>query len=364
MSNIEKWGNHKIQIEILTPVIINSGDYYEYGELLFDKGQLFKINVNNLIKIMNDSNRNEYIDFVTKGLSTRDDKYHKSVNSIVLDTIKENPDKKNLIFSRPIGVLPSGDTFLKEKPFQEIEKTCIKKINDKPYIPGSSLKGALRTAIIQSILNSSNFNREDYVNPYNNRYIKTKTFESKIMKVKENPKYDPFKYIKVSDFEFDDFKSKNYVGEVQISTKGKPLSVYTTMTESACFNNNKVTLSGTISISSKLELNKLLTKFNQIQNILDVVNDFYIDNFNNKASKLPVATKNSMQKLISDNLTQGKGLIKLGRFSGIENTTYNIVQDQSINIKNHNENINIEGGASFATIERKYLPGYCLLREI
>lgn len=364
MSNIEKWTNHKIQIEILTPVIINSGDYYEYGELFFISGQLFKINVNNLIKIMSDSNRNEYIEFVTKGISTRDKKYHKSAQDIVIETIKANPDKQNLIFSRPLGVLPSGKTFLYEKPFQEIEKSCVKKINDKPYIPGSSLKGALRTAIIQSMFNPLDLNRNDYVNSYNHKYVRTSSFESKVMRVQENAKYDPFKYIKVSDFEFDDFKSKNNVGEVQISTKGKPLSVYTTMTESACFNNNKVTLSGTISISSKLESNNLLSKFNQIQNILDVVNDFYIDNFNNKASKLPVETKNSMSKLISDNLTQDKGLIKLGRFSGIENITYNIVQDQSINRKIHNENINIEGGESFATIERKYLPGYCLLKEV
>jgi hypothetical protein len=70
-----------------------------------------------------------------------------------------------------------------------------------------------------------------------------------------------------------------------------------------------------------------------------------------------------MSNLINENLKENKALIKIGRFSGIENITYNLIQDTSINGKIYNENINIEGGDSYSLIENKYIPGYCIISE-
>lgn len=366
MGNKEQWINHKIQIEILTPVIINTGEYYEYGELFLLGDKLYKVNLNNLLKIMDLQTRTEYIETVTKGISSRDKKYDKAAKALVLKTLRENNDKISLIFSRPMGYLQSGKNLIENKPFQIIDKNCIKKINDKPYIPGSSIKGSLRTAIIQSLLNHQTISKNDYIDStgFKRKYVQTKKFESKIMKVSDKVTDDPFKYIKVSDFEFESKSSVNILGEILISTKKDPLPVYTTMTEASCYSDSKITLTGTISISTKLKKIYSLEQFTNINNIIDALNDYYIDNFNNKAKQLPIGPRNLMVKIIEDNVTSTKGLIRIGRFSGIENITYNIQQDMSINTKIYNEDINIEGGESYPLIENKFLPGYCLITEV
>lgn len=362
MRNVEKWKTHRVQIEILTPVVINTGEVYEYGELFLENNQLLQININNMIKLMDYNTRLKYIDIATKGIKSRDSKYHKMAHEIVKETISKNPDKQRMMFARPLGVLDSGIKTLEKKPFQAIDKTCVKKLNDKPYIPGSSIKGSLRTAIIQSLINKQQIKKSDYVTNWN-KYKKTNEFEAFVMRVPPKITEDPFKYIKVSDFEFDDVRAKSYIGEVLVSTKKEPLPVYTSMTDAFCLNNNKVTLTGSISISSNLNKVSSLSKFYNFTSIIEAFNDFYIENFNNKYGKLPIGPRDFMSKLISDNISESRGLFNLGKFSGIENITYNIKQDQSINSKIYNENINIEGGESFSLVENKYLPSYCIISE-
>lgn len=364
MNNIEKWTHHKVKLEILTPVIINTGECYEYGELQILNNKLYKISMNNLIKIMDENTRNKYIDFITKGISSRDVKYHEQAKQLAEKTIFDNRNKLSLIITRPMGMLESSADWIKKRPFQIIEKSCVKKINEKPYIPGSSIKGAIRTAIIQSILNLQNINENEYVNYDRHRYNKTRNFESKILKAGDKVKDDPFKYIKISDFEFDDNMINSYVGKILVSTKRDPLPVYTTMTDSYSISSKKITLTGELSISSKISNVRELSKLNNFSFLIDSLNDFYIDNFNNKAQKLPNKAKNYMIDLLTKNISNNKGLMKIGRFSGIENITYNIKQNQTINRKIYNDDINIEGGTSYPLIDNMFMPGYCLLSEV
>lgn len=362
MEQKEVWKEHKIQIEILTPVIIGTGNIYDYGELFIYKNKLYKINLNNLIRIMDPVSREKYIKNVSKGLETRDVKFDKLANDIVTKTLKVNSNKFGEFIRRPVGMLDSGKLMLDKKPFQNIEKICTKKINEKPYIPGSSIKGAIRTALIQSELNLKNIQKYEYINGRN--YIKTKAFESNILNVRNSVQEDPFKYIKVSDFEFVDFAAKEFLGEVKIKTKNNYMNISSTMSDAFCLNQKKVLLNGTISISSKLK-NILGLKNNYVfSQMIDNISNFYIDNYNSKYPKLPTDIQSLMTNLIQNNINAERGLIKIGRFSGIENITYNVEQDLSINRKIYNESINIEGGDSYALIEDKYLPGYCILSEV
>ncbi|MGD1823539.1 MAG: type III-A CRISPR-associated RAMP protein Csm5 [Pleomorphochaeta sp.] len=369
MNKIKNWTTYNVKINILTPVIINSGDAYEYGELFFDKesNKLYKINLLNLIKTMDSKDREKYINAVSEGIETRAKHFDNTAKALILKTLKDNPTEIPNIIARPLSYLSSGEDLLKNKPFQSIEKSIVKKINDKPYIPGSSIKGALRTALIQSIVSNKDIKENDYIENFRGRdkYIKTKDFESFVMNVRKGDvKNDPFKFIKVSDFEFLSPSINGYIGEVSIKTKRKPLSVFTSMSDALCISNKTVSLKGTISISSEINNYSELSKFSKFKEILNSLNDFYIQNYNEKRYKLPNKVQDSMREIINENLLDDSALLKLGRFSGIENITYNIEQNMSINRKIKNEKINIEGGNSYALINNLFLPGYCIISEV
>jgi len=124
----------KCSIRPLTPVHIGSGEEYGRSEFILDK--IKDVNVIRRVDI------GEY--FLSLSKERKDFVLDKlTQNKFSLDREnKENPiDKK---FTRYISRLHSS------KPSNEIKETI--KTSDKPYIPGSSIKGSIKTSLLYNMV--------------------------------------------------------------------------------------------------------------------------------------------------------------------------------------------------------------------
>jgi CRISPR-associated RAMP protein, csm5 family len=140
MSNIIKY---KMKLEVLTPLHIGGADYkskLDKKEYVFDKdkGTLTLIDSEKFISFLIKKNLfDEYISYIQKNLNLK--KHEQDKNIKLIDFLKNKDIYKNI------------EEFRKKAPIKidaEIEemndiKLMLRNFQGKPYIPGTSIKGAL-----------------------------------------------------------------------------------------------------------------------------------------------------------------------------------------------------------------------------
>lgn len=140
MSNIIKY---KMKLEVLTPLHIGGADYkskLDKKEYVFDKdkGTLTLIDSEKFISFLIKKNLfDDYIFYIQKNLSSK--KHEQDKNIKLIDFLKNKDIYKNI------------EEFRKKAPIKidaEIEemndiKLMLRNLQGKPYIPGTSIKGAL-----------------------------------------------------------------------------------------------------------------------------------------------------------------------------------------------------------------------------
>ena len=140
MSNIIKC---KMKLEVLTPLHIGGADYkskLDKKEYVFDKdkGTLTLIDSEKFISFLIKKNLfDDYIFYIQKNLNLK--KYEQDKNIKLIDFLKSRDIYKNI------------EEFRKKAPIKidpEIEemndiKLILRNLQGKPYIPGSSIKGAI-----------------------------------------------------------------------------------------------------------------------------------------------------------------------------------------------------------------------------
>ena len=140
MSNIIRY---KMKLEVLTPLHIGGADYkskLDKKEYVFDKenGTLTLIDSEKFISFLIKKNLfDEYIFYIQKNLNLKKNEQDKNIK--LIDFLKSKDIYKNI------------EEFRKKAPFKvnpEIEemndiKLMLRNLQGKPYIPGSSIKGAL-----------------------------------------------------------------------------------------------------------------------------------------------------------------------------------------------------------------------------
>ena len=160
MSNIIKY---KMKLEVLTPLHIGGADYkskLDKKEYVFDKenGELTLIDSEKFISFLIKKNLfDEYIFYIQKNLNLKKNEQDKNIK--LIDFLKNKDIYKNI------------EEFRKKAPFRvnpEIEemndiKLMLRNFQGKPYIPGSSIKGAL-----------VNFLLVDYIIKHRNEFEKEK----------------------------------------------------------------------------------------------------------------------------------------------------------------------------------------------
>ncbi|WP_347274288.1 type III-A CRISPR-associated RAMP protein Csm5 [Candidatus Kuenenia sp.] len=190
----------KFSVRTLTPVHIGNGNKYNGLSYLID-------NDNNLIKIE--------IDFLFQHLTSEEHKkfvewiesqsFQPSLNSF-LDSIKRKDIIENLKDENRFSKVKVGKGFDKKEV-----KECINNSINSVFIPGSSIKGCLRTALAYSVISSDSnilpefFSKELPSKPQNADEELMNTLFNCGVKKKDgeidyrDSKYDLLKLLKVSD---------------------------------------------------------------------------------------------------------------------------------------------------------------------
>lgn len=129
---------YQIVLETLSPVYIGSGQEISKKEYIYDSSDK-KVHIPDMKKM--------YTFFMRKGLLNEYEKYILEDKKDFFIWLKSNHIYKKDYMTWIDYSMDSGDTVFEQRGKKGI-LTCIKDAYGCPYIPGSSIKGALRTALL------------------------------------------------------------------------------------------------------------------------------------------------------------------------------------------------------------------------
>lgn len=172
-----------MKLETITALHIGSGDILQkdsdfvFGIDTEERSVVYVINPRKVLALIGEENVDAWTVAIENGRSTE-------------DIVKLYVPKASITDYS----LHAIDSYL-SSPAQQI-KEFIRDGFDRPYIPGSSIKGAIRTAVLSSIAQAMN-ETDFFKNVKNKGYITPNTLEAKVFG--KNPNNDVFRYVRVSD---------------------------------------------------------------------------------------------------------------------------------------------------------------------
>jgi CRISPR-associated protein Csm5 len=306
----------RIKLHIISPVHIGCDDVYEPTGFVIDekKKKLVEFDPMDFIKALNDKQR---IDF--SSLCSGNDLL--AVFKFIKDNYKASIDGKEVdIVSGLVGHYKDVVDRKAQINKFEIKKTAYNPFSNQPYIPGSSLKGSLRTAYLSLIASSAGIK-----NWWNESKVKekdrAKELEEKLLQ--GSFETDPFRMVKVSDLlSVQDVKTKIVYGV----NKKKKKSEKPTKADSGPPQIFEVIQQGTVFeglINIYQPLSKILIK-NPVEadNLLKAIHGFYIKLFENE-KRVAEEIGSDLIDVSNFNGMLGKSafLIRIGRHSGAEAVT-------------------------------------------
>ena len=155
-SNLKNYKVYKMSLTTLSPIFIGSGDTLNKSSYFYSDKEVNVIDEKKLIKLL----------YTRRGLFETFMSEVSSGNLNLTNFLESNiPTYKELDISKYKLMSHSNIITTKGrlKTLNEIN-TFIKSSNDKPYIPGSSIKGAIRTALIASEIRN---NKDKYIEFFN-----------------------------------------------------------------------------------------------------------------------------------------------------------------------------------------------------
>lgn len=198
-------------------------------------------------------------------------------------------------------------------------------INRTPYIPGSSIKGAIRTAI------ANRFVKKAGVTKYNKKKIFKPRFEPDYNeKIFGKPDRDPMKNLKISDASLNVAGSFIYEAKEHSQKPEKTPKGGFEASASLCELDSSVILP----LHFSLKNSELFGKKIDIQFIIDALHDFYMPKFKDEHAKFYCGpdTREIQQAIAPINmaavmLNSNEAFIRIGHFSHVECVTLDHVRD-------------------------------------
>ncbi len=306
-----------------SPVIVAAGSEYQYGpqEYIFTKGKL-NGNLVDLVKKID----------ITKYYKSLDEDKKEELLSNLLDSdfnldeyFKSNTDIKNYGYYSSVSMC-------KTRPNKEIMEH-VKTVN-KLYIPGSSLKGALTTAILYDNITINDVedtvSRKNYLNKKKYNDILRKYFSSKKRNSAQN---NIMRFIQISDtnllkipriYDIQSIQVKPY--DYEYYKRGGIVTTYYETIEQNSKLNCDITIKKDKEILNKLNL-KEKGKILDIDYIKDVLYNFSMDYIEYEQDFIDTYNidflKDYYKQLAREN-TPDSPLIRVGLGSGFMQTTINM----------------------------------------
>ncbi len=194
-------------------------------------------------------------------------------------------------------------------------------IAQEPYIPGSSIKGAIRTAVANRFVKTAHVMQKDKMPPKNPNYNK-KIFGEKLPE-------NPMKNLKIADVPLSNTGSFIYEAKEHSAKPDKTPKGAFEATASLCETNSPVVLPLHTAFAP---LNfKPLNKTVDLQGLVDCLYDFYIPKYIKEYDKF-YSEHNNIQEAIAPMSMAAAGLksnetfIRIGHFSHVECVTLDDVR--------------------------------------
>lgn len=302
----------KLRCEILSPLHIGAGDEIDPLNYIIKGGKLYRVSFERYVERMNDTERAKFEELISKGNLVELRKYvAKNINM-----------ERDILYSTEVS--PQVEQLYKAK-ISDIQNQLL--INSfirteglvKPLVPGSSIKGAIRTAVVSGLAQASRLPkprdiREEY------------EFESRVLGYRD-PKGDPFRGIKIRDKTLP--SDSTIIREVQNVSKKNGGGLQSNNIQLICevshstITGKPVDFETEISFDEALFSTRFLSKVLTKGQIVKLCTEFYRDKMENEHKKF---YKNSevetcSTQLLDTLLDENSCLLRVGRFSGVESVT-------------------------------------------
>lgn len=307
----------KVRLHIISPVHVGCDDVYEPTSFVIDEKNRKLINFDPLdfIKFLSPEDRQRFSAICMQGSISSLISIYKFISGKQIKGREIETAKELISHYKKVCTLPIND---EKKIRQElnqftISRTAYNPHNNLPYIPGSSLKGSLRTAYLSKLAKEKGIKGR-----------KDRAKELEIELLGGSFTTDPFRMLKVSDFmPIGDAKTKIVyaVNKKKKTSKFEargPFQIFETIKDGAIFE-------GIINIQQPEQLAGIKKPI-VAKEFLKSINDFYISTVNeeNKVTKEIDAGSiiaNRINEKFKDKLGKTAFLVRIGRHSGAEAVT-------------------------------------------
>lgn len=353
---------YKVIIQPITPIHIGSGNEILPYEYVIRDNYFYKINMIEIYDKFDKESKKQFENLISKGLIEVRNWIKQNYNESWGYTYKISVTSEfEKIYNKKIGGV-SNKNEENELAINEFIKSF-----DRFYIPGSAVKGAIRSAYVMSKGNF-NYNLEKTKDKvprikisFPNNKKESDTYESNTLRYR-NAKQDPFKAVKITDLVSNDLDMK--VGEVRMYTYKKrendfvkAMPVYEEMIKGSMENSDKNNI-----FEGKLQTFFGFYEKNALE--LKIVVKDIIKALNEKAKKMIENELKFYKKAhfkdtldvyqeiekISNSLSENEAIIRLGKGCGFESNTFYY--------KNNGRNVEI---ASKQLSENIYPMGWAII---
>jgi len=300
----------KCYIKTLSPIHIGCDEVYEPAGFVMDEQnrQIIVFNPVDFITDLSDEDKITFNDICSKGsISSILELYkflrNKPAEGRKVDICKGFVDHYNKI----LGMNVFDRKIQWELKNFSVPRTSFLQIDQRPYIPGSSIKGSLRTAYLNFLENKKQVAKKQ------GYFKKGRFLEEKLMDF-HGIQEDPFRLVKISDFmPVDDVKTKIVYGINQKKkiTDTRPMalpSLFEVILPGGIF-------TGIISVETP-EKNAGIKNPVNLENLLQAVLKFYSSEKKREDRELNVV---GISNLLD--YDEGTVLFRCGRHSGAESIT-------------------------------------------
>jgi CRISPR-associated protein Csm5 len=359
---------HKLKISTLSPIHIGCNETYEPTNYVLDEGALFAFDSISSMNGLSEDTHSRLLDIVCGKPNDHMLKeiqlfFYENRNAIIPGATHIIPVHTNIVefYKKRIGKVVHSEGKGKNVINKlEIERTAFNSIDHSLFLPGSSIKGAIRTALLNSV-------NKNYA--LNNSYEKNRELQQRLFKYNmRTMEKDPMRLVSIADThqgEKTDFSRSELYFAVnrkrnQNDEDGKPII---TMAESKGLNQileSIVPLHFRL-FETQLNLHKieqdLLHKKKdgfpeqslhwKTEDIVEACNSFYLPMFQREIELLEnldyldqnwkEKTQEILSKVSSDISNNRAFLLRIGRHSGAEAETLNGVRKIKIMTKDRNK---------------------------
>ncbi len=335
----------KVSYRVITPVHIGTGEDISPFEYVIKDGKLYRIESDELIPGLSEEQLKRFYAYV-------DENNLVGLRDVVIENFNKEAHAKYEIKVTQSVAEKYERNILDVRNQLLISPFTRSKLDFKPYIPGSSIKGAIRTAIIDSIvkekIKAGQLRRDvgrqrDWELGLLNAMVRTRRGE------RTDARRDPFRVLKVADVKvLDEFFSVGEVLNAKVDEKrGRITTVGIQMFKEVLLGevnlNRRVEFEGEIRIDEILseikykgaetgnELEKWIRVALTKESIIKSCNDFYLGEFKREREFFESVIEmtdvlDKIERILKP--ASDEFVIRVGRFSGFTAVTVNEIRER------------------------------------